>query len=78
MWQITTSKNWYAQAMGNQDGIETCNLECSISSIVSEKNMLPVPIIAIAADNISNTCQIRNITDPELCKQHLASQNAVI
>jgi len=48
---ITTAKNWYAQNLGESDGVNSCDISCRKDSIIKPENMLDIPLVAITASN---------------------------
>lgn len=79
-WQITTTKNWYSQALGYHDQVASCDFDCS-NQIVKDQlqDTLVCPVVAITAYNKDLTCEDKNL-DPktDACKTFLANRDAII
>ena len=66
--------------MGNKNGFDSCDYNCSIQNISIPENILPVPVINIVAANETVNCTMMEglSEDSEECRNYLAGRNAMI
>ena len=76
-WQITTSRNWYAQNMGLNEEQSACDYECAVTPVVNTADQLNVPVLAITASNSKTTCLMRGLTG-QPCKDYTVERDVTI
>ncbi|TNV80818.1 hypothetical protein FGO68_gene1366 [Halteria grandinella] len=79
-WQILTTKNWYAQALGFHDQVHSCDFNCSIKLVKdTPEDTLFCPVVAITADNKETTCTDKGIAEDSFqCQQDKAYKTAIM